>query len=170
MSAHGPRRGKWKCHSLFLYSTEVALNRANNCQKVTNQLKWPSLGQMFFYSAEMAPRGQMKESPPRRKNKVWTPFPNITETKCDQERSNVINNQRQPNRKNISIILGIPIWKKVAFARYHCSHDASFFNSPFQLFRGWFEIRGVLEISGLGYCAMFLVKCNWLKVAHFRRD
>ena len=45
------------------------------------------------------------------------------------------------DRKNISIILGIPIWKKVAFARCHCSHDASFFNFPFQLFRG--KLRNV---------------------------
>ena len=74
------------------------------------------------------------------------------------------------NRKNSGIIVGIPIWNRVAFARYHCGYDASFSNFPFQMFRGWFEIRGVLEISGLGFFAMFLAKCNLLKVAHFRRD
>ena len=38
------------------------------------------------------------------------------------------------NRKNRGIILGIPVWKKVALARYHCGYDASFFNFPFQFF------------------------------------
>ena len=40
------------------------------------------------------------------------------------------------NRKNISIILDIPIWKKVAFARFHFCHDASFTIFPANLFRG----------------------------------
>ena len=39
------------------------------------------------------------------------------------------------NRKNISIISDVPIWKKVAFARFRFCQDASFTISPFNLFR-----------------------------------
>ena len=81
------------------------------------------------------------------------------------------------NRKKCGFILGIPVWKKVALARYHCGYDAYF---PIFTFNGsgdnfatslasakkvvlamiGFHIEGVLEISGPmwpGYFATFFV-------------
>ena len=69
------------------------------------------------------------------------------------------------NRKKFGFILGNPVWKKIALARYHCGYEAYF---PIFTFNGsgdnfatslasakkvvlaitGFHIEGVLEISG----------------------
>ena len=81
------------------------------------------------------------------------------------------------NRKKFGSILGNPVWKKIALARYHCGHDAYFSIFTFNGSGGnfatslasakkvvlaitGFHIEGVLEISGPmwpGYFAMFFV-------------